>query len=568
MRFWGGLFLLAAALNVALGAHAWPAVFAGSLNDPDSYMRLERIAQGIHAGHLTNIVARDDSGAGVLVEWSRLFDTLIWALAAPLALLCGWGRALFATGVALGPAGVGCLGLALAYAAEPFAARRFLWAAPVAAAVLPGLLTFAAPGVVHYHILLLAALALTAGFAARAAADHNLYAFFTGVAGGVAIWLTPETMPFVLMIFGGFFINWLRRPSGPAIVICAAGFSDLLGFALAMDPPVGGFAAVEIDRLSIVYAALALGLLAAATLQWRLQRRLPGARRRGLAAAALLAACILAWVGAYPGVALGPYGLMSAEDMRRFFGVMLELQPLAGAPQVVAFLLPGCIALGYALWRAAQRGFGAWLWLYLAVCTLVSLVLADRFILFTEFPAGIAAALLPVMLTDVSARLAAPRPAMLARLGLLAAMLLAPLLPGFAKPAPAGGGADSCSLRRIGGLLAPAAGRVVLTEPSDTPEILYRTQVETVGSLYQHGVPAYLRARAAWRAAPGTAEPPEVAASGADYVLFCAGEGRSLLVADLPPETLWDALLAGRPPPWLTPAGRQAGWVLYKIRHG
>ncbi len=75
-----------------------------------------------------------------------------------------------------------------------------------------------------------------------------------------------------------------------------------------------------------------------------------------------------------------------------------------------------------------------------------------------------------------------------------------------------------------------------------------------------------MRDRAAWRALPGAAVPPEVSATGAAYVLFCPRPARYLLVADLPKDTLWDALEAGAPPPWLTQAGHnEDGWVLYKV---
>ena len=179
-RGWAGLFLLGAGLNILVGLPGWPAVLAGNLVDPDSYMRLERLLQGIAQGHLRNTVGRDDSGAGVVVEWSRLFDLLLWAMAAPLAIFLGWRQALFAAGVALGPLGVGALGLALAFAARPFSATGYLWAAPVAAALLPGLQCFAAPGVVHYHILLLALIALTAGLTARAWDGDSGWRFWRG----------------------------------------------------------------------------------------------------------------------------------------------------------------------------------------------------------------------------------------------------------------------------------------------------------------------------------------------------------------------------------------------------
>ncbi len=584
------LFLLSAGLNILLGAHGWPAVLAGSLNDPDSYMRLLRIEQGIQAGHLVNMVARDDSGAGVLVEWSRLLDALLWLMAAPLAVFIGWHRALYAAGVALGPLSVGALGAVLAWVVEPFAARRYLWTAAVAVALLPGLLTFAVPGVVHYHVLLLVLIALTAGFVARAWTNDTWFGFLAGLSGGFAIWLTPETMPFVLMAFGALLIRWLTIRMGGTLMACAAGFFDVMGVALTIDPPQGSWGVPEIDRVSLVYVVLAMLLLAGSGALWRLEMH-PEKWRRW-AGLALMAFLILVWVAIFPKVIMGPYGIMSPEDMKKFFGVMLELQPVRGLSAVV-FLWPGALALGYALWRAKAGAYtgdsrldlnslvtppvfqvalnrGRVLWLYIAACTLVALVLGVQFILFVGFSACVAAALLPLALSEMSLRFEEkPALAMLARLTVLFAVLGVPMIAamGPSKPvATAAGKFPSCSLRHIAPLLAPAAGSVVLAEAQDTPELLYRTKVETVGSLYQHGVPGFLRARDAWRAEPGAAVPGAVLATGAKYVLFCPGAERYLPVADLPKTTLWDALEANMPPPWLTLAGTDGvGWRLYKI---
>jgi hypothetical protein len=428
-RGWFGLFLLGAGLNILVGLRGWPNVFAGNLVDPDSYMRLERLLEGIAQGHLVNTVMRDDSGAGVMVEWSRLLDMLLWAMAAPLATLLGWRQALFAAGVALGPLGVGLLGLALAFAARPFSAVRYLWAAPVAASLLPGLRCFAAPGVVHYHILLLALIALTVGLTARAWNGNTGSAFLAGISGGFAIWLTPETMPFVLMAFAALLFRWTQHPIGAAMTACAAGFFDVLGFALAIDPPSGGYGAAEIDRLSLVYVVLGLFLLIGGLALWRLQhwRRIWARRLIGVG---VMATLLLVWIGLFPQVAMGPYGVMDAADRQRFFGAMQELQPIRGFGQLTEFLLPGLLALGYPILRAARGGAGFWLWLYVAFCAAVVLVPGQKFILFAEFPAGLAAGLLPVMLTNASSRLKKTPPvAMLARLCLIFLMLVAPELP-------------------------------------------------------------------------------------------------------------------------------------------
>ncbi len=569
MIFWSGLFLLAAGLNVLVGLRGWPAVFAGNLADPDSYMRLERILQGINQGHLTNFVRRLDGQ--IMVEWSRLLDLLLWLMALPLAPFLGWKSALFTAGVVLGPLGVGALGLGLAFAARPFAEDRYLWAAAAAAALLPGLATFAAPGVVHYHILLLALVAVTAGCTARAWRGFTGFGFLAGLAGGFAIWLTPETMPFVLLSYAALLLGWFTRRIGAAMLACGAGLFDVLGFGFAIDPPAGGYWVAEADRLSLDYLVLGLVVLAGSFALWRLDKRLAGWRRQA-AGVGLMAALMALWIGLFPKVLLGPYGIMSRANMRLFFSALVEPRPLHGPAQLVAYLLPGLLALAYALWRAAaaRRGIALWLWGYVACCTLLTLVLAARFLLFVELPAGIAAALAPVALSEASQRFRArPAGAMLARLAVIAALLVLPnaaALP-FGSARAAAGTYPSCALRHIGTLLAPYAGATVLAEADDTPELLYRSRVKLVGGLYQHAVPGYLLARAAWRSPPGTTEPPAVAATGASLILFCRHAGRYVLVQDLPANTLWDALQASQPPPWLQPRDHDptTGWTLYAV---
>jgi hypothetical protein len=210
--------------------------------------------------------------------------------------------------------------------------------------------------------------------------------------------------------------------------------------------------------------------------------------------------------------------------------------------------------------------------LYVALCTLITLILADRFTLFVEFTAAVAAGLAPVMLSEASQRFRArPAAAMLARLAIMAALFILPDIPAFAahKP-PAAVSAKSwpsCDLRRIGPFLAPYKGDVVLAEAQYSPELLYRTDILTVGSLYQHGLAGYFRAWNAWRSPPGTAVPPAVTAAGAKLILFCPAAERYAVVRDIAGTTLWDALQAGAPPPWakLTATDPATGWRLFTI---
>ena len=574
------LFLLSAGLNILVGLHDWPLVLGGSLQDPDSYMRLLRIEQGIRAGHLLTNVAGDQSGAGVMVEWSRLLDIIIWLLAAPMAPFIGWHKALFAAGVALGPLGVGCLGVSLAWAVEPFSLRRHLWAAAAAAALLPALVAVALPGVVHYHIALLALIALTAGCVLRALREDRWFGFLAGVAGGFAIWMTPETMPFVLMAYAALALRWLKTPNAATLMATGAGCFDVLAVGLFVDPPADGYGVPEIDRLSLVYVALGLILLASATML----SRIPPKPWRGKLGVLIMALPLLGWIIAFPGVIEGPAGLLPRQEAHAFFTFIQEQMRPTGLDLIV-FLLPGTWAVLYAAWRAWQERkpnptavadismFGAPLrtplaWVYIALCATVALWLSANYLLFTSISAIFAAALLPVALSGIEAN--GGSLAGVKRIGLLALILLTPLLAERAEgqtPTPSKAKAfPSCNLLGIAPLLAPAAGQVVLAQPEDTPELLYRTHIFTVGSLYHHGITGFMKDRAAWRATPGTTLPQAVAATGAKYVLFCPEAGRYLLVNDLPDKTLWDALNKSAPPPWLHATGHNKnGWTLYKI---
>ena len=266
-----------------------------------------------------------------------------------------------------------------------------------------------------------------------------------------------------------------------------------------------------------------------------------------------MAGVMLGWIALFPKVAMGPYGVMDAAQRRMFFGAIMETQPARSPGDFIRFLLPGLVAMLYLGWRAAYGGRQTWLWGYATACAAVALLLGMKFVLFVEFSAGLAAGLLPVMLADISARLKAiPAAAAAARLALIFVFLLATRTPLLHKAkAEALPPSPSCDLLHIGPMLAPFAGKVVLADVSATPELLYRTGILTVGSLYQHGVPGFLRARAAWRSVPGAKAPPELAAAQARLILFCPAPGRYALVADLPPDTLWDALDHNRIPGWL-----------------
>ena len=113
----------------------------------------------------------------------------------------------------------------------------------------------------------------------------------------------------------------------------------------------------------------------------------------------------------------------------------------------------------------------------------------------------------------------------------------------------------------------PIRDEVLLADVNDTPEILYRTRVRTVGSLYHRDMRGFLRLRAAWRSAPSKRVPDAIDAAEVSLVLGCKTPERSALVADIPTPTLLDQVRTGAPPPWLRQIAEnpRSGQVLYQV---
>ena len=167
---WEGLICatLGATVAIAKGARDLPGVLGGALVNPDSAMRLVRLHDMLAAGRTLDVVMRDGSGHGVVVQWSHLLDSLLLLLAMPLAPLLGWHAALRWVAPFVGPLCVAGLGAALAWAMAPIAERRWRLLAPVMAATAPPVLSYGLPGVVHHHLLIALTAVMAAGWAGRA----------------------------------------------------------------------------------------------------------------------------------------------------------------------------------------------------------------------------------------------------------------------------------------------------------------------------------------------------------------------------------------------------------------
>lgn len=559
-------FAAAAIFEVAIGLSVVP---RDGLLDPDSYMRLVRIRDGLRVGGFTHVVAADNGGSGTVIYWSHLLDALVLALYAPLRLVGDQDAALRLAAASVGPLVAGLLAAACLWVPAPLSDRRWLWLAPVVTLLSPGVMSYGAFGWVHHHLPLALAAIVGAGFAGRAAAGCARAGAGCGLAAAVGIWLSPEAVPYVLLAIGAIGMAWCIRPDQVAAALrcCATAFCLGTLAALMVDPPAGGRLSQEIDCLSAAYAVLALlvgGALWLLTVFGRVWVSVPA---RLLAAGLAGFGSLGLWLLMYPAVVHGYAGLVPAEAVPAYFGAIAEMQPQPDLSTGLRALLPGALTVVLAAGRAWTRRSP--LWAYAAAAGLVVIGFAAfsvRFVVYAEVMAGAAA---PIAVSWASAATGSPARARLLRAGALALFTVVPATMGVRVHAAEEGRAESvCSVAAIAPALRQLPGAVVLTGISDTPEILWRSPVRTVGSLYHRSIDAFLRARAAWRSGPSAAVPDAVLRTGATHILACGPSARTLLVDDLPPDTLEDRLGRQDVPPWLQEVARAGGYRLYQVVRG
>ena len=567
------LLLLPAFIYVLLSEtiNGYRMVGAGKLIDPDSYMRIVRIRDGLQAGWFTHVVANDNAGEGTVVYWSHLLDAVVLTLRMPLRLVWPDTSALFVAAAVTGPLFAMILAVVVVWATAPLmrSGRAWLWIGPFAVLLSPALFNYGLFGYVHYHLPLVVLAVAAAGCAGRATEGRTAAGCWCGIWSAVGVWLSPEALPYVLMAMSTIGVAWCLRPASMAGTItgCGTAFAAAVVAAVLLDPPYGGFLSPEIDCISIVYAVLALLLCSAAWALASLGLRVASPWCR--IACALLAglAVIGIWLWLYPRVSRGLGGLVPSTDAQAFFGAIAEMRPVGHDIRSISLLLTGSFAVVAALGLAWKQRSA--LWLYAAGCGVVVVTLAAMYIRFLGYSEAIGVLMLLATLGASGSLPQAHGTRAAVRAALAAAFLFGPLSATvLGGKVELGDATEQCDVAAIAPALRHEGNAVVLTEISDTPEILWRTPVRTVGSLYHRSIGAFIRARNAWRTAPSDSVPDAVLATGATDILACDLNHRTALVSDLPPVTLQDRLAHHEVPSWLYEVAHAGGYHLYRIVTG
>ena len=541
---------------------------SGSI-DADTAIRLVRLRDIVAAHSPLHAIARDGSGHGTILHWSHFLDSLLLMIAAPFGWLMPTDAALFTAGLVLGMISLAGLGFSCAWAVAPCVGVAWRWIAPTAAVLTPAIWAYGQIGIVHHHLLAVLVAVVCWGWSARLILQPaGPGAIALGAWAATGLWMTPETVPLSVLGLGAVFLAWVGDPRiGSAIRTIGLTMFGVVLAAFLVDPPATGYAAQEFDRISLVFVGVAAVFAALGCAIPAIGRRAAGWQQRFAAAALVGAVLGGAWLLCFPAFLRGSDTIMSEAEWHAFFGFINEMQPVATGARAVSYLLTPALAALFLVWLAVRHR--SVLCLYAAAGSVVSIALAQRHVRFAPYPEAVAVLLLPVALTMVERHIRRDGAQMAARLSIVVAVLIVPIFGALVLRAERAGPATaSC---RIVDRLDAFGDAVTVADVNASPELLYRTQLRTVGSLYHRNPTGFLRLRAAWRSRPDPAHPaavpPEIDAAEATLVIFCPNPGRSPLVADLPADTLLDRLDRGEVPPWLREAARipASGNIVFRV---
>lgn len=511
-----------------------------NLPNPDSYYKLVLLKDYTPETGF-QFIARDNAPHGSWIHWSLPHTWTVWQLHRGL-MVAGLDK-----DAALLWAGGGLTMLSMLlltfFVALTVANVGSLRAAVVSALVLassPPLFGYGQLLQITHHIFMLVPLAAAAACFLRPGFRAGwLQDFMGGLLLGLALWISPETMPLVLALAAMRAVIRLQQPASGVVWPVAAGLMGMLLAGWLIDPPPPTFTAWALDHISLAWLLFG-GLLAGLLLftDGCVVRQVPLlAAMRELTLALILAAVL--WLMLVPGALAGPNGLIPDELRTLWYGQIQELQPIKEPSQWIGYLLLPLTSaglLGYMAWRERS------LWmLVLAVSVLIYAVLGASHIRMGAAAALIAALAFSIGISKLRAfehmqdSTLPMREQLLGTLLILAIPLQVFGAIGFAHFETKADIArnitkeKACQLDTVVPLLSSLPFGTVLAEPNIGPELLFKTSHRVVAGNYHHNLQGLTDSFHMLRSVAPDAEAQALAVvRGIDYVLSCTEIGSNL----------------------------------------
>ncbi|MGQ0502699.1 MAG: hypothetical protein ACT4P0_08875 [Panacagrimonas sp.] len=564
--------LMMAVAVLRSGVMQYADVAAAKFPNPDSYYKLVLLGDRVD-GEGFSLVARDNAPSGNQVHWSLPHSWTVWQLHRLLAALgLDEAAALIWAGALLTCLSMLALALLVALAVSNVS--------PLRSAAITGLLLATNSSVLGYgqliqithHIFMLVPLAAAAACLLRTTAHDNfLITLAGGLCLGLAVWISPETMPFVVSLAAVRAAMRLEPPHGAPVWPLALGMALVMGMGWAIDPPPPTFDAWALDHISLSWL-LFCGLLAVVTV---LADALAAARaplRLSLPATAVAAvAAAAAWLRLVPGALDGPSGLMPAQLKPLFWDTIRELKSVGEPSGWVAYAVVPLVAAAL-MGRAAWRDRRLWM-LVLCLAILAYAVLGAWHVrmgaaasVMAALAFGIGAGRLRVFSDGKTAHLPLREQWVGVALTLLGPIVIGAAI-GMAELEPARK-PIVCPLKDVANELNALPPATMLAPVFSGPELLYRTHHRVIAGPYHHNVQGILDNYRAWLDTDDRTARAIIGKRGIEYVLGCTNFQKQLGGTAGKP-SLAKRVADGEAPDWLEPIAlhgpADAPWRLYRV---
>lgn len=547
-------------------------VFDGRLLDPDCYMRLLRVMDLHEGGDWYNALSqRTNAPYGENLHWSRPLDMLLYVGAWVGAPLAGFDGALFWWGAIIGPIFQLIAFAVLAWGLRPYIAPRYFVLAALFFVLQPTLGLAFNLGRPDHHGLILALFTWAFALLLRLGAEEDIaerrrVAGWIGIANGLGLWVSVETLLAVLLSLSALAVFWaLKGRDGLSLLRRYTGaLTFIIAGALIIENPPDSWLDFHVMRLSFVHLVLAGLLWGSAVLLTRFvdsSARNPQSRLVAGAGAALAILGIMA--AFFPDFFRGPFSEHVPDAVIPIWLKHIgELQPLwpKGHMGWALFLLqlgPAFLVVPFAINRLkhnkshARAAYGATflgLLIYVPVSLLQTRWAAYAQILF----------ILPwcMAVAEIMARKNPLRPIMLP-LALMGHLLMAAPVWATRPTTERVDPPDPCAWNRMAAhleTLRPHDGqkRILWTYVHPGPEMAWRTGYDVVGAPYANAR-AILDTYRAFMATDFSIAAEVANRRRIDMVLLCPGNAEAWWLDREAGRTLHKQLQADEGPDWLRP---------------
>lgn len=551
-----------------------PQLANAQLSNPDSYYKLVLLMdQTPQRGY--GWIARDNAPEGSWLHWSRPHAATVWQLHHALRL-AGWAKepALRYAGGAVTMLSVLLVALFVAVALTRIAPQRAVMVSGLVLATSVPIHSYGRVIQITHHIFMLVPLtAAAACLLQRPEVRRPWLDLCGGSLLGLALWISPETMPFVVGLSGVRLALRLQHPDSAPLWPMALGMAGMTLWAWSTDPPPPGFGAWALDHISLAYIALVALLSGLLVLGDVCARRALPLARSVPTMLALGCAAAIAWLVMVPGASRGPAGLVPEELHYLFWDHVNELRSAHKPAEWVGYLAVPMAAAGLA-------GYGAYRQRSLWLCALALFALVYGLLGAWHVRMGAAASAAAALafcagaasLRGMDQQNDGRLPAREWATALAVALLPHAQLVAYFTLSPAKASEPAvpiCDLAPVAEALNRLPPSTVLTALSSGPELLYRSHHRVIAGPYHHNVSGMLDSFRAWRdSGEGRAE-EILRRRDVGYVLGCINF-QSALQGTGAERSLAQRVAAGDVPGWLVPVAWPSGidtdWRLYRVQ--